>query len=241
MKPQKEPIHIKCNKRDIAKNVLMPGDPLRAKYIAEKFLKNARLVTSVRNMFGYTGSYKGKKVTIMGSGMGMPSMSIYAFELFYYFNVEKIIRIGTCGVVTPDVKVPEIILAKDVYSFSNFAYTYDGTKTHLEKPSNKLNQKIIENAKKQNKLLHVGTVLTTDAFGPYINIDKLLKKIPKDIHPIAEEMEAYALLHVAKVFKRDATAMVTAVDSKFSEKVLSIEDRERSLDEMIVLALDSII
>ena len=125
MKPQELPIHIKCNKEDIAPKVLMPGDPLRAKYIAEKFLDNARLVTSVRNMFGFTGTYKGIPVTIMGSGMGMPSMSIYAFELFCYFNVQEIIRIGTCGVVTPDIKVPELILANDVYSLSNFAYNYN--------------------------------------------------------------------------------------------------------------------
>ena len=241
MKPQEYPIHIKCGKNQIADKVLMPGDPLRAKYIAEKFLKNAKLVTSVRNMFGYTGLYKGKRVTIMGSGMGMPSMSIYAYELFRYFNVQKVIRIGTCGVVTPDVKVPELILAKDVYSLSNFAYIYDETKTHLEKPSSKLNKKIIEVAKSKNVKLHVGTVLTCDQFGPYIDMNRVLKKIPKDVHPIAEEMEAYALLHVAKVFKREATAIVTAVDSKFSEIVLSIEEREKSLDDMILLALDSII
>ena len=148
MKPQELPIHIKCKKNDIAKNVLMPGDPLRAKYIAKKFLTDAKLVTKVRNMYGYTGKYKGKEVTIMGSGMGMPSMSIYAFELFYYFNVKKIIRIGTCGVVSPLVNVPEVILAKDVYSLSNFAYTYDGTTTHTEKPSAKLNEKIKKTAKK---------------------------------------------------------------------------------------------
>src|SRR5574344_2512254 len=120
----------------------MPGDPLRAKYIAEKFLDNAKLVTSVRNMFGFTGTYKGVPVTIMGSGMGMPSMSIYSFELFYYFNVQKVIRIGTCGVVTPDIKVPELILAKDDYSLSNFAYNYDSSNTNLEYPSEELNNKV---------------------------------------------------------------------------------------------------
>jgi len=241
MKPQEQPIHIKCHKNDIAPLVLMPGDPLRAKYIAEKFLTKARLVTSVRNMFGYTGLYKGKRVTIMGSGMGMPSMSIYAFELFYYYNVKKVIRIGTCGVVTKDIEVPELILANDVYSLSNFAYIYDETKTHIEYPSKKLNKKIIETAKKQGKKLNVGTVLTCDQFGPYINMDKVLEKLPNNIHPIAEEMEAYALMHVAKVFNREAAAIVTAVDSKFSDVVLSIEDREKSLDDMILLALDSII
>ena len=135
MKPQEEPIHIKCSKNKIAKRVLMPGDPLRAKYIAEKFLDGAVKVTEVRNMLGYTGYYKGVPVTIMGSGMGMPSMSIYAFELFYYFDVEKIIRIGTCGVVSPDIKVPELILADDVYTLSNFGFIYDGYEGHMEYPS----------------------------------------------------------------------------------------------------------
>ena len=241
MKPQDEPIHIKCAKNAIAPRVLMPGDPLRAKYIAEKFLDDARLVTSVRNMYGFTGTYKGVPVTIMGSGMGMPSMSIYAFELFYYFNVEKIIRIGTCGVVTPDIKVPEMILAKNVYSLSNFAYNYDGKSTHLEHPSKELNAKVLAVAKKQKKNVRYGTVLTCDAFGPYINMDRVLARIPCNVKPIAEEMEAYALLHVAKTFNREATAIVTAVDSKFSDVVLSSEEREKSLNDMLILALESII
>ena len=241
MKPQELPIHIKCNKEDIAPKVLMPGDPLRAKYIAEKFLDNARLVTSVRNMFGFTGTYKGVPVTIMGSGMGMPSMSIYAFELFYYFNVQEIIRIGTCGVVTPDIKVPELILANDVYSLSNFAYNYNSYDKNIVYPSKELNDKVIATAKEQGKDIHVGTVLTCDVFGPYINMDNVLKRIPGNIKPIAEEMEAYALVHVANSFNRKATVIVTAVDSKFSDDVLSIEDREKSLDNMITLALDAII
>lgn len=242
MKPQDEPIHIKVEKKsDIAPLVLMPGDPLRAKYIAEKFLDNAKLVTSVRNMFGFTGTYKGKKVTIMGSGMGMPSMSIYAFELFYYFGVEKIIRIGTCGVVTKDIKVPELILADSVYSLSNFAYNYDGYDKNMEYPSKTLNASIIKTAEEQGKKLHVGTMLTCDAFGPYIDMDKVLRRIPEEVKPIAEEMEAYALVHVANTFKCEATAIVTAVDSKFSDVVLPIEDREKSLDDMITLALDAII
>ena len=177
----------------------------------------------------------------MGSGMGMPSMSIYAFELFYYFNVEKIIRIGTCGVVTKDINVPELILADDVFSLSNFAYNYDGYDKNMVYPSKKLNENIIATAKEQGKKLHIGTMLTCDAFGPYINMDNVLKRIPEDVKPIAEEMEAYALVHVANSFKKEATAIVTAVDSKFSDVVLPIEDREKSLDDMITLALDAII
>lgn len=108
-----EPIHIKVeNKSDIANIVLMPGDPLRAKYIAENFLTNAKLVTSIRNMFGYTGEYKGQKVTVMAHGMGMPSASIYVFELIHYFGVNKIIRIGTCGAVSPKADIGDIILTK---------------------------------------------------------------------------------------------------------------------------------
>jgi len=240
MKPQEYPIHIKCDKKDIAPLVLMPGDPLRAKYIAKKYLKDAKLVTDVRNMYGFTGTYKNKKVTVMGSGMGMPSMSIYAFELFYYFGVEKIIRIGTCGVVTEDIHVPELILAEDVYSLSNFAYNYDGYDKNMVYPDKELNKDIIDTAKKQGKKLHVGTMLTCDAFGPYVNMDRILERIPDDIHPIAEEMEAYALVHVANSFKKQATAIATAVDSKFSDEVLPIEDREKSLDDMITLALDAI-
>ena len=120
------PIHIKVEKNDdIAEIVLMPGDPLRAKYIAEKFLSDARLVTSVRNMLGFTGTYKGKKVTVMAHGMGMPSASIYVFELIHFFHAKKIIRIGTCGAVSESAKVGDVKNKKSIYSESNFAYTYN--------------------------------------------------------------------------------------------------------------------
>ena len=112
---------MNCPEGSVAPIVIMPGDPLRAKYIAEKFLTDVQQITSIRNMLGFTGNYKGQRVTVMGHGMGMPSAGIYVFELFYYYNVQKIIRIGTCGVVTPDIKVPEIVLADRIYSESNFA------------------------------------------------------------------------------------------------------------------------
>lgn len=241
MKPQENPIHIKCAKEDIADIVIMPGDPLRAKYIAENFLENAKLVTSVRNMLGFTGTYKGKRVTIMGHGMGNPSVGIYSWELFYYYNVQKIIRIGTSGVVSKDIKVPEIVLADQVYSESNFAFQFNGYGGNTIKPSTSLNDKIIETATKNNKLIHVGTIMTTDVFGPYVDIDAILGRIPDNIHPLVEEMEAFGLIHIANSFHREATCMVTAVDSKFSDVVLSIEERETALNDMITLALDSLV
>ena len=235
------PVHIKCKESDIASVVIMPGDPLRAKYIAENFLEQAKLVTSVRNMLGYTGTYKGTKVTVMGSGMGMPSMSIYAFELFKYFNVEKIIRIGTCGGLVPEINVPEVILANLVYSQSNFAYQYNGYLLDTVKPSEDLNKQIKKIAKEKNINLHVGTLMTCDVFGPYVGFDNLLERIPKNIHPLGEEMEAFALIHVANSLKKQATCLATVVNSKYSDKVLTIEERQISLNEMILLALDSIV
>ncbi len=241
MKPQKEPIHINAKKGEIAEVVLMPGDPLRAKYIAEKFLFDAKLVTSVRNMLGYTGYYKGNRITVMGSGMGLPSMGIYCFELFYYYNVQKIIRVGTCGVVNPIVKIPEIIVADKVWSESTFAYSYNGFTGHVVTPSMNLTNKIVQRAKESNQPIHIGSIMTTEVFGPYVNDEAIVERSPKELNVLGEEMEAFALIHVANSFKREAAAIVTAVDSKFSDKILSIEDREKSLDEMIKLGLDALI
>ncbi len=236
------PIHIKCdNRSDIADVVIMPGDPLRAKYVADNFLTNAKEVTSVRNMLGFTGEYKGKKVTVMAHGMGMASAGIYVFELIHFFGVKKIIRFGTCGVVDPSVKVPEIILADNCYSESNFAFQYNGFAGREVKPSKSLNESIIKSAKELNLDVHVGTMMTMDVFGPYVDSDAALSRVPKNIKPIGEEMEAYGIVHIANSMGIDATAMATAVDSKFSDVVLSIEDREKSLNDMIKLALEAII
>ncbi len=236
-----EPIHINAEKGSIAPLVLMPGDPLRAKYIAENFLTDAKEVCNLRNMLGFTGTYKGVRVTVIGSGMGMPSMSIYSWELFHYFNVQKIIRIGTCGAVNPNVKVPELILANSAFSESNFAYTYNDYKEHITYPSIDLNKTISEKAEELNYKLHVGDITTMDVFGPYIDYDRVLNRIPKELNIIGEEMEAFALFHIAKSFNKEASCLLTVVDSKFSDVVLSGEMREKSLNDMITLGLESII
>lgn len=233
------PIHIE--KGDYSELVLMPGDPLRAKYIAENFLSDAKLVTSIRNMLGYTGYYKGKKVSVVAHGMGMPSASIYVFELIHYCGAKKIIRIGSCGAVSEDAKIGEVILANKVYSESNFAYTYNNYDKHIVEASTSLNENVIATAKEKNLNIHVGMLTTMDVFGPYIDYDRVLNRIPKEYEILGEEMEAFGLIHVANSMEVDATAMATVVDSKFSNVVLSSEEREKNLNDMITLALDAII
>lgn len=238
------PIHIEVEKKeDIAKFVLMPGDPLRAKYIAENFLENAKCVTSVRNMLGFTGTYKGVPVTVMGSGMGMPSMGIYSFELFHFFGVEKIIRIGTCGAVSPKTNINDILLSESVYSESNFAYTYNNYRERVVMADKSLNENVVKAANELglNDKLHKGMLTTMDVFGPYIDFERVLSRIPKEYEVLGEEMEAFGLIHVANSMKRSATAIATVVDSKYSDVVLSIEERQTSLNNMIKLALEAII
>lgn len=235
------PIHINAEIGSIAPIVLMPGDPLRAKYIAENFLTDAKEVCNLRNMLGYTGYYKGVRVSVVGSGMGMPSMGIYSWELYHYFNVEKIIRIGTCGAVSKDANIKDLILADSVHSESNFAYTYNNFEGNLVYPSKALNNRIIETAKELNYKLHVGTITTMDVFGPYIDFDRVIDRIPTELNVLAEEMEAFGLCHVANSFGKEAACIVTVVDSKYSDVVLSSEDRQTSLNEMITLALESLI
>lgn len=234
------PIHINKD-ADIGELVLMPGDPLRAKYIAENFLENAKLVTSIRSMFGYTGTYKDKKITVMAHGMGMPSASIYAFELIHYFHVKKIIRIGTCGAVSPKADIGDIILTKSVYSESNFAYTYNDYIGNVVEADEELNKYILKTSDELGLSIHYGMATTMDVFGPYIDFERVLNRIPKEYEILGEEMEAFGLIHVANTMNVKATTLMTVVDSKYSKVVLTPEDRETKLNDMIKLALEAII
>ncbi|MBE6161630.1 MAG: purine-nucleoside phosphorylase [Firmicutes bacterium] len=236
-----KPVHINCEKKCIADTVIMPGDPLRAKYIAENFLTDAELVNDTRNMFAYTGFYKNKRVTVMGSGMGMPSMSIYAFELFYFFEVKTIIRIGTCGSLSPNVKVGELLLATDSYNEGSFAYSYNGENIHLANSTSILNDKIMRVARNKKFKIHEGTVMTREQFDFYSDTEHVLKRVPKGIDLIGAEMESFALFHIANSFEREAACILTAVDSKFENTFMTVDERETSLNNMITLALDSIL
>lgn len=234
--------HNEANSGDIAKIVIMPGDPLRAKYIAEKFLENYKLVNSVRGMFAYTGEYKGKKITIMAHGMGMPSAGIYTYELYKFYDVDSIIRIGSCGGYMPNNKLFDIILSEAAYTEGNYALTFNNDDCHLAYSDSNLNEIISDTAKKLNIDLIKGNTVCTDSVDFYMtDVDKFLERVPKDINPIGAEMEAFALFYNAKFFNKKAACLMSIVDSKYIDKVATAEERETGLNNMIKLALESAI
>ena len=232
--------HNEAKKEDIANIVIMPGDPLRAKYIAENFLENAKLVNTVRNMIAYTGTYKGKRLTVMSHGMGMPSMGIYCYELYKFYDVEKIIRIGSCGTFDKDIKVFDTILVDRSYTEGNFALAMNNEICHLADASMELTDKIEEVSKSINIPVVRGTVLCNEYFDPYQEeIQKLFDRLPKDLKILGSEMEAFALFYTAKVLGKQAACLLTVVDSIFEKKSISTEERQTSLNNMITLALET--
>lgn len=233
--------HNEANIEDIAKTVIMPGDPLRAKYIAEKFLDDFKLVNKVRGMYAFTGYYNGKRVTVMASGMGMPSMGIYSYELFKFYNVDNIIRIGSCGAYKPELKLFDIILSTSAFSESNFAFTLNNDNCHIAESSEELNEKLKEVALKNNIQVTCGNTVCTDCFDVYMtDVNKFLDRVPKGFNPISAEMEAFSLFYVAKMLNKNASCLMSVVDSKFIKEIATPEQRERNLDDMIKIALDSI-
>ena len=233
-------IHCNAKKEDIKSVVLMPGDPLRAKYIAENFLENARLVNTVRNMLAYTGSYKGKEITVFSSGMGMPSMGIYCYELYKFYDVNTIIRIGSCGSYNKNIKPLDTILVEDSYTESNFAFSWNGKDCHIAYPCEETN-KTIEAVAKENNLPFVkGSTLCGDCFDRYLeDLDSLINRFPKDLNIIGAEMEAFSLFYLAKCLNKKAACLLTVVDSLYSTEELSSKERETSLNTMIKIALES--
>ena len=232
--------HNEAKKEDIAKVVLMPGDPLRAKYIVDNFMTNVKLVNSVRNMFGYTGEYKGKKITVFASGMGMPSMGIYSYELFKFYDVDSIIRIGSCGAYSEDLNLLDTILVDNTYTEGNYAFELNEEDVHIMESSAELN-KIIEDTAHDCNIPYIkGNTLCTDCFDLYMtDVNKFLDRVPKDFNPVSAEMEAFALFYVAKVLNKKASCIMSVVDSKYIKEVATPEERQTGLTNMIKLALDS--
>ena len=232
--------HNEANLGDIAKIVIMPGDPLRVKYIAENFLQDYKLVNSVRGMYAYTGKYKNKEITVMASGMGMPSMGIYCYELYKFYEVENIIRIGSCGAYKPELKLFDVILAENVFSEGNFALTLNNENCHIVSSNNDLNNIIKETARNTNIPLYVGNTVCTDCFDVYMtDVNKFLERVPSDFNPVGAEMEAFALFYVAKLLNKNAACLMSVVDSKYIKEIATPEERQTGLNNMITLALDS--
>ena len=235
-------IHMNAKKEDIAPIVIMSGDPLRAKYIAETFLDDARLVNDVRAMYAFTGMYKGKRVTVMGHGMGIPSMGIYSYELYNFYDVDTIIRVGTCGnPLDPTTKLLDIVIADKAYSTSNFPYQLYRNRDEVIESDEITTKKLCGAATRLGINYRKGTIMTTEVFDFYTKgFDEYLKEIPEDIDILAAEMEAFALFHTARMCKKRAACIATVVDSNFTKDIVSIEDREKSLNDMIMIALESV-
>lgn len=230
-------VHIGCEVGDIAPRVLMPGDPNRAHYIADKFLENARLVNTVRGELAFTGKYRSVDVTVFSSGMGVGSMGIYSYELFNDFNVQSIIRIGTAGSYKEDLKLYDVLLADSAYSNTVYDDEAGIENVDILNSSFELNGLVQDTAAIKNIPLKVGRVHTTVAF--YTENKDYSRYIDKGC--VAVEMETFALLFNAKKFKRQATALLTISDNLITHEEMNSEQREKTLDEMIKLALDSII
>ena len=233
--------HIESKKGDIAKVVLMPGDPLRAKYIAENFLEDAKLINTVRNMFGYTGKYKGRRVTVFASGMGIPSIGIYSYELYKFYDVEKIIRIGSCGSFNEDIKLLDVVLSSGAYCKSYFDELLDGVDIDFIQSSAELNRQIMNTAKKRELNLKYGKTITSDVFDLYCDDENKFRNNFPDMNFLAVEMEAFGLFYIANKLGREATALMTVVDSLYDKRSLTSEERGKSLNDMIEMALESII
>lgn len=228
--------HNEAKLEDIAKTVIMPGDPLRAKYIAETFLTDYKLVNKVRNMFAYTGYYKNKKITIMASGMGMPSMGIYSYELFKFYNVENIIRVGSAGAYTEDLNLYDVVLVNESYSKSSYAKT-QGYEEEIIKASAYLNEKIKETAQKLNKEVRHSRIHSTDVF--YADTD--INYLYNEKQCLCTEMESFALFYNALKLNKNAACLLTISDNLITKEETTAEERQNAFNDMIEIALETAI
>ena len=227
--------HNNAKANDFAKTVLMPGDPLRAKYIAETYLENPRQVTAVRNMFGYTGTYKGKEISVMGGGMGMPSIGIYSYELFNFYRVDQIIRIGSAGALQDHIKVMDVVIGMGACTDSNYAYQYGLPGTFAPIADYELMNKAIETAKRQGTNVVVGNVVSSDVF---YNADPTVNDRWRSMGVLAVEMEAAALYMNAAKAKKKALCMLTISDHIYTGEALCAEDRQLGFGKMMEIALE---
>ena len=229
--------HNQAEVGSIAKTVLMPGDPLRAKFIAETFLENVEQFNTVRNMFGYTGTYKGRKISVMGSGMGMPSIGIYSYELYTSYGVENIIRIGSAGAYTDKLDLFDTILVDSSWSESSYALAQNGYKEDVTYPSAQLNKRLEDAAKELNIPIIKERIHSSDVFYHESNVDGHNEFYAKH-GCVCVEMESFALFHNANVLGKHAACLLTISDSLVSHKVTTAQERETSFTNMMKIALE---
>lgn len=227
--------HNEAKEGDIAKTVLMPGDPLRAKFIADNYLTDVVCFNNVRNMLGYTGTYKGKKVSVMGGGMGMPSIGIYSYELFHFYNVDNIIRIGSAGGIAENVKLRDIVIGMGASTNSNFAAQYKLPGTYAPIADFGLLRKAVEAAEKMNIKTIVGNVLSSDTF---YDDNEDANSLWRKMNILAVEMEAAALYMNAARAGKNALCILTISDHVFTHESLSAEDRQMTFRDMMEIALE---
>lgn len=220
---------------DIAPKVLMPGDPLRAKYIAETYLENPVCFNTVRNMFGYTGTYKGKPVSVMGHGMGIPSVGLYSYELFAFYDVQQIIRIGSAGALQDYMNLKDVVIAMGACTNSNYADQYELPGTFAPIASYSLLSKAVEAAKKLNIPVHVGNVFSSDVF---YDDRKDVADRWKKMGVLCTEMEASALYMNAARLGKEALTILTISDHFYKPEILSAEERQLGFTNMMEIALE---
>jgi len=228
-----------CNaasKTDIAEAVLMPGDPLRAKFLAENYLTDVMCFNTIRNMLGYTGVYKGKRISVMGSGMGVPSMCLYAYELYHFFDVDSIIRIGSAGGIGDDIKLRDVVIAIGASTNSNYGNQYQFPGTLSATASYPLLRKAVEIAEKNGVHAVVGQVFTADQF---YNANEGAGKKYKDMGLLAVEMETAGLYLTAMAARKSALSILTISDHIFTGEGLSAVERQDSFREMMEVALET--
>lgn len=230
--------HIEAEKGDFADVVLMPGDPMRAKLIAETYLEDLKQVNQVRGILGYTGTYKGKRVSVMASGMGMPSIGIYSYELFSVYDVKAIIRIGSAGSYVPELALGDVVLTEYAWSESTFGKVQNGSSEQIKYPSGSLNAAIKAAAEQLGEQLEAAPVHSTDVFYQAGPAD-YFKAVHEEHGCACVEMESFGLFHNADALEKEAACLLTISDSFVSDEKMSASERQNSFHKMIRVALET--
>jgi purine-nucleoside phosphorylase len=229
--------HNKAKKEDVAKTVIMPGDPLRAKWISENFMENPKLINDVRGMFAYTGKYKDKDVTVMAHGMGIPSIGIYSYELYHFYDVNSIIRIGSAGALSKDINVGDVIITKDVTSFSNYAEDLGiDVQNRTLAGTQELTDLAIETARELNINAEICRVFCSDSF---YNKYSLEESIKRSQNAKAVEMEGFALFANALHLKKKALMLLTCSDSLVTGESMNADERQTKFANMVKLGFET--